>query len=560
MSHRLRLVSGLVLAAFVLMHFTNHMGALISLDVAEQLRGAFHTVWGSRPAGVLLYLAFATHFALALLSVYRRRTLRLAPWELIQLALGLLIIPIAAAHIVATRGGHEILGINHEYVRIVAAIWSDQTSIFKQVCLTLAVWLHVAFGLHFWLRLRPSYRRWSHLWGALYALVPVLTLLGFFRAGRDAEQLSRVAMDASFQRLGVDLPTYQALVQDGTTIVWSIAGVLLAGTLLARVVRRYRTERSSTYFIEHAERGRVRASVGQTILEAMRINGIAHASVCGGRGRCTTCRVRVGQGLEALPAPNALEQAALTRIDAEPTVRLACQTRPEQSVNITPLVPAQTAVFRPGRAESVGGTERVISVLFIDLRGSANLGQTRLPYDVLFILNQFFSQMSAALRDTAGHYAQFNGDGLMAIYGLEGEVRDGARDALRGAGEMLRRLADLNRHLGKELREPLRVGIGIHTGAAIVGTMGPLSAPIFSAIGKNVNIAARLEASTKTLHAPVVVSAQTAAYAQINTSGIAAHEIPIPGREDQFAVFAMDDPTTLVFDDLPTRTTSTERP
>ncbi|MGK0170625.1 MAG: adenylate cyclase, partial [Gammaproteobacteria bacterium] len=122
------------------------------------------------------------------------------------------------------------------------------------------------------------------------------------------------------------------------------------------------------------------------------------------------------------------------------------------------------------------------------------------------------------------------------------------------------RLADLNRHLGKELREPLRVGIGIHTGAAIVGTMGPLSAPIFSAIGKNVNIAARLEASTKTLHAPVVVSAQTAAYAQINTSGIAAHEIPIPGREDQFAVFAMDDPTTLVFDDLPTRTTSTERP
>ena len=74
--------------------------------------------------------------------------------------------------------------------------------------------------------------------------------------------------------------------------------------------------------------------------------------------------------------------------------------------------------------------------MFVDLRGSTQLGETRLPYDVVFILNQFFAEMSEALRATGGHYAQFAGDGLLALYGLETEIGPACRE-VRGKVERL---------------------------------------------------------------------------------------------------------------------------
>ncbi|HAJ23040.1 MAG TPA: ferredoxin, partial [Rhodospirillaceae bacterium] len=82
------------------------------------------------------------------------------------------------------------------------------------------------------------------------------------------------------------------------------------------------------------------------------------------------------------------------------------------------------------------GEERRVTSLFIDIRASTKLAEEKLPYDVLFILNQFFSEMSSAITETNGHYAQFNGDGLMALYGLMGTEEDGARSALKGARAM----------------------------------------------------------------------------------------------------------------------------
>ena len=114
--------------------------------------------------------------------------------------------------------------------------------------------------------------------------------------------------------------------------------------------------------------------------------------------------------------------------------------------------------------------------MFVDIRGSTALGEAKLAYDLLYILNQFFREMTKALNATNGHYSQFTGDGLMALYGLN--ARDpaaGAADALRGAREMLARVDQLNSRLQADLPLPMRIGIGIHFSEAIVGTMGPLS-------------------------------------------------------------------------------------
>src|SRR5205807_3833986 len=114
-----------------------------------------------------------------------------------------------------------------------------------------------------------------------------------------------------------------------------------------------RTRLGGTYQVQHASGRVITAPIGRSILEAVRDAGLPHASVCGGRARCTTCRVRVSEGLAALAPPGRLEAQALARIDAPPNVRLACQTRPRQNVSVIPLLPAgvdATAARRPGAA------------------------------------------------------------------------------------------------------------------------------------------------------------------------------------------------------------------
>jgi adenylate cyclase len=155
--------------------------------------------------------------------------------------------------------------------------------------------------------------------------------------------------------------------------------------------------------------------------------------------------------------------------------------------------------------------------------------------------------MAGALRTTGGHYAQFNGDGLMAIYGLEGEFDAACRDALKGASEMFGRLARLNRRFAGQLIEPLSMGIGIHGGEAIVGTMGPPASPILSALGDNVNIAARLEAETKTVGRPLVVSRLVAEAAGLVFPEDEVRKTPIAGREDPVEIVAVADATRLVW-------------
>jgi adenylate cyclase len=320
--------------------------------------------------------------------------------------------------------------------------------------------------------------------------------------------------------------------------LWIMAG-LLALTLVARQGRRLYRNRRGVVEIEYPAGRKITVPVGHTILEASRAYEIPHASVCGGRGRCTTCRVAVEAGLDDLPAPEALEAKALRRIKADPNVRLACQTRPRRRIAIAPLLPPNATARDGRRPGGVQGKEQQVAILFVDLRASTKLGEERLPYDVVFILNQFFAEMAEALQATGGHYAQFNGDGLMALYGMESGYEAGCREAIRGAIEMQRRIDGLNKNLGRELAEPLRIGVGVHSGEAIVGSMGPLASPIISAIGDNVNVSARLEGMTKNYQCAFVVSAETAERAGIDLSRFPRHDAELRGREETIAIYAV---------------------
>src|SRR3954469_11306344 len=154
LERRLRLATGLVIACFVVGHFLNHSLGVVSIDAMDRVRAVLAAWWRSPPGTVLLYGAFLTHFALALVSLYRRTTLRMPVWEAAQLVLGLAILPMLIAHIVGTRFYWVLLGHNINYERMIGVLWSDTTAAFRQSTLLLVVWTHFCFGIHYWLRLR----------------------------------------------------------------------------------------------------------------------------------------------------------------------------------------------------------------------------------------------------------------------------------------------------------------------------------------------------------------------------------------------------------------------
>ncbi|MDH3453285.1 MAG: adenylate/guanylate cyclase domain-containing protein [Gammaproteobacteria bacterium] len=540
---RLRNWSGLLLATFVCLHLINHSSGLISLQAAEQIRSTLAYVWRSLPGTVALYGALVTHFALALMSLYRRTTLRMPLWEGMQLWLGLSILPLLSGHIVGTRGGWT-QGKTIDYATVVNTLASDPWLLGKQLLVLGIVWAHMLVGLHYWLRLRRNYRRTLAVLYPLALLIPLLAVLGFAGVAAELEAAQPSVQHDYGAGYSTDYADVDASADAGgfglADLVLYITLALIGATLVARQLRVMVRLRSDGYRLRHANGQTLTAPRGRSILEALRMARIPHASVCGGRARCTTCRVRVGEGLDQLPRPNALETAALQRIAAAPNVRLACQTRPLQAVQITPLLAADTL---PGdrRKGGVHGRERAVAALFVDLRGSTKLGESKLPYDVLFILNQFFAEMAAALHETDGHYAQFNGDGLLALYGLKGGARLACRNALAGAVRMHRHLEQLNQTLAGELEQPLRIGVGIHHGNAIVGSMGPPESPIVSAIGDTINLAARLEALSKDYACNVVASADVFRRAEIRAAGFMQHRLQVRGKQEAVDVHAIGD-------------------
>jgi adenylate cyclase len=243
-----------------------------------------------------------------------------------------------------------------------------------------------------------------------------------------------------------------------------------------------------------------------------------------------------------------LEAKALARIGATPGMRLACQIRPTADISIMPLLAADASAAEGMVRGGLEGSERLTTVVFVDMRGSTSLGEAKMPYDVLFILNRFFHEMSKAVAATNGHYSQFTGDGLMALYGLDAaDPATGPADAVRGAREMLMGLEQLNHQLREDLPEPLRIGIGIHYGEAIVGAMGPPRSQIVTAIGDTVNTCARLESLTKEYDCVVVVSRRAAEIALLDVSGRELHNAPVKGRVEPVQFYALK---TLA--DLPT--------
>jgi len=536
---RLRLGSGIVLALYVVQHLINHGVGIISIDAAEAHRKTVGAVFQTLPGLVLLYGAILFHAIIALRALYQQPSLRLPRWQAMQLLMGLSILPLVVGHAVANRGFALLGDVDPNYYYVVTSISLKPEFLVKLLMLIVIIWIHLLIGLHFWLRIKQNYRRYLPFTYAIAVLLPVISFIGIYRMLReaslwleDSDRLDQIyAANILMNRKDVDL--LRAL----ETQAWVFMAVLLVLVLIARKLRLWRQARRGSYRITHTEHGNINSLMGLSLLEALRQARIPHAAVCGGRARCTTCRVRVSHGLAELPAANDLEARALARIKAGDDVRLACQLRPRSDLSITPLVMANQPLATTLHSGGVEGHEEYVVAMFVDMRGSTSLGERILAYDVVFILNRLFTELSKALAASNGHYAQFAGDGLMALYGLAPERKQQAcRDALAGAADMLQRVEKLNQQLQQEFNESVKIGIGIHGGDAIVGTMGPPRTPLLTAVGDNINIAARLEAKTKELDCDLIVSIATLDAEDIEYELDDVDEVEVRGRNNRVQV------------------------
>jgi adenylate cyclase len=540
---RLRLSSGLVMLAFVISHLTAHWFLLVSVEDAETALTFLMYAWRTWLGTSILIAAFVIHYSNALWSIYIRRSLRLTRWELTQVALGLCIPFLLMFHVIGTRIAESTLDVTVYYNTVFIAQWLHRPWLGAiQMIALITVWIHACIGIHYWLRTKRWYPAWRPALFTYGLLLPTLALAGYVSGGNQVVREANA--DPDFVRTAAEDSNITAQAADAVDRMAAVGfGLSLALTLLpfaGRGIRELSYRRRKPPVLSHANGRRMAIPPGATVLETLRANGISHASVCGGRARCTTCRVVVTKGLEQLPQPSGLEAKALARIGATPGMRLACQIRPTADLAVLPLLAADATAADGAIRGGLEGSERLITIVFVDLRGSTSLAEARLPYDTLFILNQFFYEMTQALVATNGHYSQFTGDGLMALYGLDAaDPKSGPVEAVRGAREMLERLDQLNYRLRGDLREPLRIGVGIHFSEAIVGAMGPPRSQIISAIGDAVNTCARLESLTKEYGCAVVISRQAAEAAGLNLNTEKLHEAPVKGRREPVQFYAL---------------------
>jgi adenylate cyclase len=398
-------------------------------------------------------------------------------------------------------------------------------------------WVHGCIGLYFWLRMKAFYQNAAPYLLAAAVLVPALAALGLYQGGRnvlDNDSAEWRAENLSRDKVGTQAE--QAVLNDIENYFLIFYLGLVGFVLLARGARGLNERRAGMVNLSYGNGRTVRVPKGLSVLEASLRHDVPHASVCGGRARCSTCRIRVIGDCAALPEPSQREAFVLNRVGtADPSIRLACQLRPTSDLSFFQLF-LPHAVSAGASNPTRIGQERYLVSMFVDMRGSTRLAEKRLPFDTVFIVNRFLGAVSQAVIESGGRPNQFVGDGMLALFGLTASRRDACRQALRAAAMIAANVDELNRFLSHDLREPIRFGVGIHGGEVIVGDIGYRDHMVFTALGDAVNVAARLQDMTKALACEVVVSDEVHATAGLAADAIPQHEVAIRGRNEPMIV------------------------
>ncbi|WP_407152651.1 adenylate/guanylate cyclase domain-containing protein [Bradyrhizobium sp. ORS 86] len=547
---QVRLVSGAIMFAYLVSHFLNHALGNISME-ALAIGVHYHTeFWQFLPVAIVFYGACLVHTALGIWALYQRREFRWRAIEPLQLVLGLSVPMLIIVHIVGVRLGQTLFRQEKLYPQELYTFFiASPGRLWLMLAVLVIAWVHGCIGLYFWFRLRPFFKRAAPFLLAAAVLIPTLAMLGIYQGGRatiaDANDPAWRQQELSVRNLGTaaESEMLDTIANGLTTGYLGLLGLVV----LARGARTLLERRGGMIALSYGNGRTVRVPRGWSVLEASLRNNVPHASVCGGRARCSTCRIRIVGDHANLPEPSAREAFVLHRVGSDdPSIRLACQLRPTADLTFFQLflphtMSANAHATNPARI----GQERYLVSMFVDMRGSTQLAEKRLPFDTVFIVNRFLGAVSQAVLEAGGRPNQFIGDGMLALFGLATGRREACRQALHAAALIASHVDDLNQFLSHDLREPIRFGIGIHGGEVIVGDIGYRDHMVFTALGDAVNVAARLQDMTKVLACEAVISDEVRATAGLAEDALPAQEVAIRGRNQPMVVRTVESTSTL---------------
>jgi adenylate cyclase len=506
---QVRLTCGLILFAYLVSHFLNHALGIISPE-ALTAGVIYHTTfWQYPPIALIFYSAAIVHMSLGIWSLYERREFHWRSIEPLQLVLGLCIPVMIISHIIGVRLSQTLFDTEKLYPQVLYLNWvASWGRLWLMLGVLNVAWVHGCIGLYLWLRLKPLFKATAPFWFACAVLLPTLAMLGFYQGGRTVAQQSQ-----SQQWRAENLTPPHADTVPHQEFLDQVVNYFLAGYLgllglmiVGRGARLLHERRDGLISLTYDDGRTIRVPKGLTVLEASSRNRVPHASVCGGRARCSTCRIRIAGGLDGLPPPSKREAFVLDRVGTadDPTIRLACQLRPSADLSFVRMFVPQIAATDSRRATPLRtGQERYLVSMFVDMRGSTKLAEKLLPFDTVYIVNQFLNVVS---------------------------------QALRAAARLAANVDDLNQVLVHDGRDPIRFGVGIHGGVVIVGDIGNSDHMVFTALGDAVNVAARLQDMTKVLGCETILSEEVYLRAALPPDALPAQDATIRGRAETMRI------------------------
>ncbi len=277
-----------------------------------------------------------------------------------------------------------------------------------------------------------------------------------------------------------------------------------------------------------------------TILKATLKAGIAHQHACGGRGKCTTCRVRILEGLENCKPRTPRENRIASLMHFSENTRLACQTIVTDDVKIRRLVIDEidlelTRSKKQQKKVSRIGEEINATLVFMDIFDFTAFTSVNQPYDVVHILNRYYYLAGKAVHQFQGRILDYYGDGILAIFGFDSPQHH-TQQALNACKKIFQDIEKLSSYVNVITPHPFRLRIGIHSGNVIVGTMGMMGFEKLAVVGDVVNIASRIENANKDLDTQLLISNEAIQLLNGEVKISQTHKLNIKGKKEPILV------------------------
>ena len=306
--------------------------------------------------------------------------------------------------------------------------------------------------------------------------------------------------------------------------------------------------KNGKYLVEFAEEKVIEVSENQSILDASLSAGIQHFHACGGNAKCSTCRVLILEGNDGLTPPTQKESFLKNQMHFPPNVRLACQTHVTGSpIKLRRIIQDESDIglyvgSAAGDSTQQLGEEKEMALLFLDIRNFTHIVENHPAFDVIHIIRKLFSSFQSRIETHKGKIVETMGDGLYAAFGYETTKEQSAQLAVEAAYSILTDLQLLNEtYLIPYFEQKINIGIGIHAGKVVTGTVRIRTEPHSIIMGFAVNIASRLQNATKELNNDFIVSSEIY-HLLIDPAPLQPKSIIVKGISSPLAVYLLGKP------------------